>query len=108
MTRMTVTLGVRHDSLFPSINREPRQLIVHIDEEFAPDAVFKACNRIDSLAVDVADLPREWQRDLRYDLEVEGFPSMSVDDTIRLAGIGTWTCANRGWTFIPADRTVPL
>jgi hypothetical protein len=33
---------------------------------------------------------------------------MSVKDTIHLESIGTWTCASRGWTFVPADRTLPL
>jgi hypothetical protein len=33
---------------------------------------------------------------------------MSRKDTIHLESIGTWTCESRGWSFVPADRTLPL
>jgi len=106
MKLLTVTLGIQFAEWLPS--REPRCITVHLDQEFTPDQVFQACNRIDSLVVDIAGLDDAWQRHLRYELEINEFPSMSRKDTIHLESIGTWTCESRGWSFVPADRTLPL
>ena len=106
MKLLTVTLGIQSDAWLPV--GELRTISLSINEEFTPDQVFTACNRIESLGADLAGLKQEWQRTLRRQLDFKCFPSMSVKDTIHLESIGTWTCASRGWTFVPADRTLPL
>lgn len=106
MKTMTVTLGIQFSKWLPA--GEPRQLTVGIDDEFTPDDVFRACNRISDLPDDLANLNTGWQQKLRFDLDANEYPSMSVEDTIHVESIGTWTCTSRGWAFIPADRTLPL
>lgn len=105
MKLMTITLGVQFDKWHPG--RETLQLTCYPDAEFTPEAVFRACNRISDLPDDLANLDNGWQKELRFDLDAHEYPSMSLEDTIHVESIGTWTCA-RGWDFVPADRTLPL
>ena len=106
MKLLAVRLGVRSDTWHPVA--ESRIITRDMYCEFTPDEVFRACNRIVCLEQDLDDLDHEWQRDLRRQLDFKDCPSMSVKDTIHVESIGTWTCANRGWTFVPADRSLPL
>jgi len=106
MKLMTITLGIKSAAWLPI--GAIRQLTCYPDAEFTPEAVFRACNRISDLPQDQANLDTGWQRELRYDLDTNVFPSMSVGDTIHVESLGTWTCASVGWDFVPADRTLPL
>jgi len=106
MKLLTVHLGIKSSAWLPVW--EPRTISREMNGEFTPDQVFTACNRIVCLEQDLDDLDHEWQRDLRRQLDYKCYPSMSVGDLIHLESIGTWTCASRGWTFNPADRSLPL
>lgn len=70
--------------------------------EFDPEAVFKACNRINELDVDRANLPFAWQKIMREMLDFHAAPSMSAGDSFTIstphANLGTWTCNMVGWT----------
>lgn len=70
--------------------------------EFDPEAIFKACNRINHLDEDRAHLPYPWQKMMRELLDFHAAPSMSVGDSFTIttprANLGTWTCNLVGWT----------
>lgn len=85
-------------------SRSPVQVAVEIDGEFTPDEVFIACNRIEDTARDIAGLDHDWQRTLRWHIDVIEAPSMSVGDQFELLGprgpIGRWVVTSDGWKTI--------
>jgi hypothetical protein len=79
--------------------------------EIDPEQVYEACNRIVDEATDIAALPNNWQKTLRWHLERSGAPSMSHGDWYELwvtRGSGEvvrghemlarWSCELNGWS----------
>ena len=78
-----------------------------ISFEFAPDDVFRACNRIGTRDEDYASL-EPWQQSLRQLIDEAPSYSMSVGDTIVLTTDGRiptamWRCERRGWSTYRPD-----
>lgn len=87
------------------LGRSPKTWIsAPLTTEVEPEQVFEACNRIGSLWSDLENLPHEWQRTLRTQLDNLGAPSMSVGDffQIELDGRDYQThCLPTGWGPAP-------
>lgn len=97
------TITVRLGTMFRPM---PHIMTITVSDEdgheFDPEAVFKACNRINELDADRNNLPFAWQKMMREMLDFHAAPSMSVGDSFAIttprANLGTWTCNMVGWT----------
>ncbi len=102
MPYILVHLGTR----YATPDQPPFYIAVEIDrEEFTPEQVFVACNRIESCWTDCTNLANQWQRVFRYALEQCGCPSMSPEDEIWLTDlhgkpVAHWRCLAIGWETV--------
>lgn len=95
---MSATLVVQLGAMNPL--RTHRTLRAELDTEFQPEDVYEACNRIESFWTDLDNLPHEWQKSLRRQLDGLNASSMSVGDYFDVT-IGEHTmrhiCLPTGW-----------
>jgi hypothetical protein len=80
--RITLGVGFAHH---PSCTT--KEIVVNVTDAgdgFDPEDVFVACNRIDELGIDQAQLKWAWQQDCRRLIDEIGAPSMSVHDVFVL------------------------
>jgi hypothetical protein len=107
--KLRIRLNVRATRMYPNDFPEGEQVMIvpGVPDEIAWDDVFTACNRIESMNADLANLSQEWQQWVRKALDHLGFASMSVADVIECYResdnelIVRMECRPAGWAALP-------